>query len=151
MIYIDIYVARTTQAAYPEIAERPVSTLDVRGGNRKSQLPSMSLSTYGGCAGSAQPAIEFDLCSTPVTSNHPGGNPWKNRKSISHRCHPILVAFVWELTQETINLPLDCLQGGVEADLGGRTAAPGLGRERGDRKRAQHFQALHCLLSRDFT
>ena len=32
-------------------------------------------------------------------------------KSISHRCHPILVAFVWELTEETIDLPLGCLQG----------------------------------------
>ena len=42
----------------------------------------------------------------------PGGNPGANRKSISHRCHPILVAFVWELTKETINLPLGCLQGG---------------------------------------
>ena len=30
----------------------------------------------------------------------------------SHRCHPILVAFVWKLTKETINLPLCCLQGG---------------------------------------
>ena len=27
-------------------------------------------------------------------------------------CHPILVAFVWELTEETIDLPLACLQGG---------------------------------------
>ena len=35
-----------------------------------------------------------------------------NLKSISHRCHPILVAFVWELTKETIDLPLGCLQGG---------------------------------------
>ena len=30
---------------------------------------------------------------------HPGGNPVANLKSISHRCHPILVAFVWELTK----------------------------------------------------
>jgi len=43
---------------------------------------------------------------------HPGGNPGANLKSISHRCHPILVAFVWELTKETIHLPLGCLQGG---------------------------------------
>ena len=27
-----------------------------------------------------------------------GGNPWANLKSISHRCHPILGAFVCELT-----------------------------------------------------
>ena len=37
-----------------------------------------------------------------------------NLKSFSHRCHPILVAFVWELTKETIHLPLGYLQGGVE-------------------------------------
>ena len=29
--------------------------------------------------------------------HHPGGNPGANLKSISHRCLPILVAFVWEL------------------------------------------------------
>jgi len=39
---------------------------------------------------------------------HPGGNPGANLKSISHRCHPILVAFLWELTKETIDLPLGC-------------------------------------------
>ena len=46
---------------------------------------------------------------------HPGGNPGANLKSISHRCHPILVAFVWELTKETIHLPLGCLQGGLQS------------------------------------
>jgi len=30
---------------------------------------------------------------------HPGGNPEANLDSISHRCHPILVACVWELTK----------------------------------------------------
>ena len=30
-----------------------------------------------------------------------------------HRCHPILVAFAWELIKETINLPLGRLQGGL--------------------------------------
>jgi len=50
---------------------------------------------------------------TGLTSeSHPGGNPGQNLKSIPHRCHPILVAFVWELTTETIYLPLGCLQGG---------------------------------------
>ena len=33
--------------------------------------------------------------------------------SISHRCHLFEVAFVWELTKETIHLPLDYLQGVV--------------------------------------
>jgi len=47
---------------------------------------------------------------------HPGGNPGANLQSISHRCHPILVAFVWDLTEETIDLPLGGLQGG-ETDL----------------------------------
>ena len=31
---------------------------------------------------------------------HPGGNPGANLKSISHRCHTILVACVWELTKK---------------------------------------------------
>ena len=44
---------------------------------------------------------------------HPEGNPGANLKSISHRCHLILVAFVWGLTKETASLPLGCLQGGV--------------------------------------
>ena len=29
---------------------------------------------------------------------YPGGNTGVNLKSNSHRCHPILVAFVWEFT-----------------------------------------------------
>ena len=41
--------------------------------------------------------------------SHPEGNPGANLKSISHRCLPILVAFVWELTQETMDLHLGCL------------------------------------------
>ena len=43
---------------------------------------------------------------------HPGGNPGANLKSISHRCYLFEVAFAWELTKETIHLPLGCLQGG---------------------------------------
>ena len=46
-----------------------------------------------------------------------------NPKSISHRCHPILVAFVREVTEETINLPLDCLQGGFKAGIWPRAQA----------------------------
>jgi len=34
---------------------------------------------------------------------HPGGNPGANLKSISHKCHLFEVAFVWELTKETIH------------------------------------------------
>ena len=46
------------------------------------------------------------------SESHPGCNPEANLKSIPHRCLPILVAFVWELAQETIDLPLGCLQAG---------------------------------------
>ena len=46
---------------------------------------------------------------------HSGGNPWANIQSISHRCYLFEVAFVWELTKETIHLPLGCLQGGNAA------------------------------------
>ena len=34
-----------------------------------------------------------------------------NLKPISHGCHLFEVAFVWELTKETIHLPPGCLQG----------------------------------------
>ena len=43
----------------------------------------------------------------------PGGDPGAKSKSISNICRPTLVAFVWELTKETINLPPGCLQGGL--------------------------------------
>jgi len=46
------------------------------------------------------------------TCIHPGGNPGANLESIPPRCHPILVACIWESTQETIDLPLGCLQCG---------------------------------------
>ena len=42
---------------------------------------------------------------------YPGGNPGENLKSISQRCYLREVAFEWELTEETISLPLGCLQG----------------------------------------
>jgi hypothetical protein len=35
-------------------------------------------------------------------------------KSISHRCYLFEVAFAWELTSETIVLPVGCIQGGEE-------------------------------------
>ena len=52
------------------------------------------------------------ICTLGETQDHPGGNPGTNLKSISHRCYLFEVAFVWELTKETIVLPLGCLQGG---------------------------------------
>jgi len=47
-------------------------------------------------------------------TNHPGVELRANLKSISHRCHLFEVAFVWELTKESIHLPLGCLQGGQQ-------------------------------------
>ena len=65
-----------------------------------------------------------------ASPNHPGGNPGANLKSISNRCHPILVAFVWELNKETINFPLGCLQGGAPSTFSARSKrAPTLGEE----------------------
>jgi len=43
---------------------------------------------------------------------YPGVELRANLKSISNRCPISEVAFVWELTKETIHLPLGCLQGG---------------------------------------
>ena len=50
---------------------------------------------------------------------HLGGNPGANLKSISHRCYPILIAFVCELTTETIEMPLDFIRTSIhdEYDL----------------------------------
>ena len=59
--------------------------------------------------------------------SHPGGNPGANIKSISHRCYLFEVAFVWELTKETIRLPLGCIQGGYAMHIrqGWRENEPG--------------------------
>ena len=48
-----------------------------------------------------------------VAGPHPGVELRANLKSISNRCHLFEVAFVWEMTHETINLPMGCLFGGV--------------------------------------
>ena len=47
---------------------------------------------------------------------HPAVNPGANLKSISHRCYLREASFEWELTKETIYLPLGCLQGGAHVD-----------------------------------
>ena len=57
-------------------------------------------------------------CALACKENHPGGNPGANLKSISHRCYLREVAFEWELTRETIYLPLGCLQGGSSLEFG---------------------------------
>ena len=48
-----------------------------------------------GCSALRRPCVQQSRRARGVY--HPGGNPGANLKSISHRCHPILVAFVWEL------------------------------------------------------
>ena len=70
----------------------------------------MNVVLFGGGGG----GMKWCEACTSKEGKHPRGNPGANLKSISHRCHPILVAFVWELTKEIIDLPLGCLQGGGE-------------------------------------
>ena len=55
----------------------------------------------------------FGLRFSGVGVSHSGDNPGANLESIAQGCHPILVAFAWKLTKETINLSLGCLQGGM--------------------------------------
>ena len=52
---------------------------------------------------------------TTLVNDHPAGNLGANLKSISCRCYLREVAFEWELTKETIYVPLGCLQSGLEA------------------------------------
>ena len=47
----------------------------------------------------------------PRTLGHPGVELRANLESISHRGLFFEVAFVWDLTEETMHLPLSCLQG----------------------------------------
>jgi hypothetical protein len=44
---------------------------------------------------------------------YPGVELRENLKSNSHRCYPILLAFIWELTNQAIETPLGYLQGGL--------------------------------------
>jgi len=82
----------------------------MRGCRPRSQVGRMVMSRELGvvCAGRFPPGqpVSHPTC-------HPGDNLGANLKSVSHRCHPILVAFAWELTKETTYLPLGCLQGGM--------------------------------------
>jgi len=61
---------------------------------------------------------------------HPGVELRANLKSISHKCHLYEVVFVWELTKETIHLPLGCLQG---ASTKAKVVMPALTRQLLDR------------------
>ena len=71
------------------------------------------------------PMWVFEEMVDPPPLLHPGGNTGANLESISHRCHPILVAFVWELTKETLHLPLGC-QGSCHGGAPPRPAGRGL-------------------------
>jgi hypothetical protein len=58
------------------------------------------------CAGNSKPGprhahtTHTGLIHNLTDPYHPGGNPGADLRSISHRYHPILVAFVWELTKK---------------------------------------------------
>ena len=65
----------------------------------------------GAFAESPSSALWYNHSNNPSTP-HPGDSPRANFKAISYGYYLILVAFAWELTKETIYLPLGCLQGG---------------------------------------
>jgi len=77
-----------------------------------TKSPSISHARCGSHAGCGlHPAGR--AASTQVSRrDHPGVELRANLKSISHRCHLFEVAIVWELTKETIVMPMGCLQGG---------------------------------------
>ena len=58
------------------------------------------------------PAELFKCLISDMFSPHPGVELREDLKSISHICYLLEVKYVWELTKETIHLPLGCLQGG---------------------------------------
>ena len=62
------------------------------------------------------PALPSSWHPSILQSIHPGIELRANLKSISNRCHIFEVVFAWELTKETIHLPLGCLQGGARPD-----------------------------------
>ena len=68
----------------------------------------------GGIHGVQNPPVKFGGVQAEQVHTLPygGGNPGANLKSISHRFYLLEVAFEWELTKETISLPLGCLQVG---------------------------------------
>jgi len=53
----------------------------------------------------------------------PWSNPGAKLKSISHRCYLFEVAFVWGLTEKTIDLFLGCLQGRWRTGSGTRSSS----------------------------
>ena len=100
---------RVTRAPLPLLHFETLTLADVEGLNDTTMLQPFVRCRMPARTTDA-PAIEGTDAACPPT--HPGCNPWANLKSIPRRCHPILVAFVWELTKETIYLPMGFLQGG---------------------------------------
>ena len=104
--------ARRVLRAHPS---KSCGQLPVIPGLEVFTIRSLGLTSLRGMG--VHPEVRAPTRGTPrrwLPQGHPGGNPGANLKSISHRCHPILEAFVWELTKETIHLPLGCLQGGKD-------------------------------------
>ena len=90
--------------------------------------PPLSLKFNPRPSGFPDPSGTCTIPRNKCGSTHPGGNPGANLKSISNRCNLREVAFEWELTNNTISLPLGCLQGGcgsteVEQCQGGQGAS----------------------------
>ena len=67
--------------------------------------------TVGGSSGRMLAATAM-VRNLITDTSHPGVELRANLMSISHRCHLFEVAFVWESINETIHMPLGCLQGG---------------------------------------
>ena len=65
-------------------------------------------------------------------------NPGANLKSLCYRCYFREAAFEWELTKDTIDLPLSCLQGKVKGSLAGERV--------GEARLQERLQASQVLL-----
>jgi len=83
------------------------------------------------------------------TALHPGGETGANFKSVSHRCHPILVAFVWNLTKEIVNLPQGCLQGGLRSPLPGAKTTVSMTNSIGNVPQSESFLAMKFTTQHD--
>ena len=66
----------------------------------------------------ATTCLEGSAWSAAPPATHPGVELSANLKSISHRCYLFEVAYVRELTQETIVLPLGCLRAALPGPPG---------------------------------
>ena len=74
------------------------------GVGRSGETPTIVAQSHASSGGTALKVSRYAL--------HPGGNPGANIKSIPHRCY-LREVFESELTEETTDLPLGCLEGGL--------------------------------------